>query len=135
MATLLITHYFVTEEMKASLGRSELGGTAPILYVFLARLGCTILDTTYVRSPAEGVRITFSRGGGRPQTLYYFKTNLSGGGNSFLRWCAARGPGLSLIKAASYHDGEGFAGVRNFLLDHSSCPCPGRLRNSVAFIS
>ena len=26
MSTLLITHYFVTEEMKASLGRSELGG-------------------------------------------------------------------------------------------------------------
>jgi hypothetical protein len=120
MNTLLITHYFVTEEMKASLGRSELGGTVPILYVFLARLGCTVLDTTYVRSPAEGVRITFSRGG-RPQTLYYFKTNLSGGNNAFLRWCAARGPGLSLIKAASYlMHGEGFAGVRNFLLEHSS---------------
>lgn len=121
MSTLLITHYFVTDEMKASLGRSNLGGTIPILYVFLARLGCTILDTTYIRSPAEGVKITFSRGGGRPQTLYYFKTNLSGGGNSFLRWCAARGPGLSLIKAASYlMHGEGFAGVRNFLLEHSS---------------
>lgn len=121
MSTLLITHYFVTEEMKASLGRSNLGGTLPILYVFLARLGCTVLDTTHVNSPAEGVRITFSRNGGRPQTLFYFKTDLSGGGNSFLRWCAARGPGLSLIKAASYlMHGEGFAGVRNFLLDHSN---------------
>lgn len=120
MSTLLITHYFVTQEMKADLGRSSLGGTLPILYVFLARLGCTVLDTAHVSSPADGVRITFSRGG-RSQTLYYFRTDLSGGNSSFLRWCAARGPGLSLIKAASYlMHGEGFSGVRNFLLERSS---------------
>jgi hypothetical protein len=120
MSTLLITHYFVTEEMRSNLGRSNLGGTLPILYVFLARLGCTVLDTTHVSSPAEGVKITFTHGG-RPQTLYYFKTDLSGGNSAFLRWCAARGLGLSLIKAASYlMHGEGFAGVRNFLLEHSS---------------
>lgn len=120
MSTLLITHYFVTEEMRAELGRSNLNGTLPILYVFLARLGCTVLDTTYVHSPAEGVRIAFSHNG-RSQTLYYFKTDLSGGNSAFLRWCAARGPGVSLIKAASYlMHGEGFSGVRNFLLEHSS---------------
>jgi hypothetical protein len=120
MSTLLITHYFVTEEMKASLGRSSVSGTVPILYVFLARLGCTVIDTTYIKTPAEGVKITFSRGF-RSQTLYYFKTNLSGGQTPFLKWCAARGPGVSLIKAASYlMHGEGFSGVRNFLLDHSS---------------
>jgi hypothetical protein len=119
MSTLLITHYFVTGEMKANLGRSNLGGTLPILYVFLARLDCTVLGTQHVSSPAEGVRITFSHGG-RPQTLYYFKTDLSGGNSAFLKWCAARGPGLSLIKAASYlMHGEGFSGVRNFLLEHS----------------
>ena len=120
MSTLLVTHYFVTEEMKSELNRANFGGTLPILYVFLARLGCTVLDTTYVHSPAEGVRITFSHGGGS-QTLYYFKTDLSGGNGSFLRWCAARGPGVSLIKAASYlMHGEGFSGVRNFLLEHST---------------
>jgi len=120
MSTLLITHYFVTEEMKSELNRSNLGGTLPILYVFLARLGCSVQDTTYVHSPAEGVRITFSRNG-RSQTLFYFKTDLSGGNSGFLRWCAARGPGVSLIKAASYlMHGEGFSGVRNFLLTHSA---------------
>lgn len=120
MSTLLITHYFVTEEMKSELGRSNLNGTIPILYVFLARLGCSVLDTAYVHSPAEGVRITFSRNG-RSQTLFYFKTDLSGGNSGFLRWCAARGPGVSLIKAASYlMHGEGFSGVRNFLLEHSN---------------
>jgi hypothetical protein len=120
MSTLLITHYFVTQEMKSDVGHCVLGGSLHILYVFLARLGCTVLDTTHVSSPAEGVRITFSHGG-RSQTLYYFKTDLSGGNSGFLRWCAARGPGLSLVKAASYlMHGEGFSGVRNFLLEHSS---------------
>jgi len=120
MSTLLITHYFVTEEMRSELGRGNLGGTLPILYVFLARLGCTVLDTVYVHNPAEGVKITFSHGSGS-QTLYYFKTDLSGGDSAFLRWCAARGPGVSLIKAASYlMHGDGFSGVRNFLLEHSS---------------
>jgi hypothetical protein len=121
MSTLLITHYFVTEEMKSELGRSNLSGTVPIIYVFLARLGCTVLDTTYVHSPAEGVKITFAHNG-RSQTLYYFKTDLSGGGSSFLHWCGGHGVGVSLIKAASYlMHGEGFSGVRNFLLDHSAC--------------
>ena len=121
MSTLLTTHYFVTEEMKSELGRSNLTGTVPIIYVFLARLGCTVLDTAYVHSPAEGVKITFDHNG-RTQTLYYFKTDLSGGNSGFLRWCGGHGIGVSLIKAASYlmHN-EGFSGVRNFLLDHSSC--------------
>jgi len=120
MTTLLVTHYFVTEEMKAELGHSNLTGTVPIIYVFLARLGCTVLDTTYVHSPAEGVKISFSHNG-RTQTVYYFKTDLSGGGSPFLHWCGGYGVGVSLIKAASYlMHGEGFSGVRNFLLDHSS---------------
>lgn len=120
ISTLLTTHYFVTEEMKSELGRGNLTGTVPIIYVFLARLGCTVQDTTYVTSPAEGVRIQFSHNG-NSQTLYYFKTDLSGGNSGFLRWCSGHGVGVSLIKAASYlMHGEGFSGVRNFLLDHSA---------------
>lgn len=120
MHTVLQTHYFITKDMRAELTRPNLGGTLPILYVFLARLNCTVLDTTYVRNPAEGVKITFTTRGGAPQTLYYFKTDLSGGGSPFLKWCATQGPGVSLLKAASYlmHT-EGFSGVRNFLLNNS----------------
>jgi len=110
----------VTKEMKSELGHGSINGTLPIIYVFLARLGCTVLGTTHVGSPAEGVKITFSHNG-RSQTLYYFKTDLSGGGNSFLHWCSSHGSGVSLIKAASYlMHGEGFSGVRNFLLEHSN---------------
>jgi hypothetical protein len=119
MHTILQTHYFITKDMRTDLGRGSLGGTLPILYVFLARRGCTVLDTTYINSPAPGVKITFVSRGPK-QTLYYFKTDLSGGKSGFLSWCAAQGPGLSLLKAASYlMHGEGFAGVRNFLLDRS----------------
>jgi hypothetical protein len=117
MHTILQTHYFITKDMRTDLGR--VGGTLPILYVFLARRGCTVLDTTYIKTPAEGVKITFVHRGPK-QTLYYFKTDLSGGKSPFLSWCAAQGPGLSLLKAASYlMHGEGFAGVRNFLLERS----------------
>src|SRR4051812_6773044 len=119
MHTVLQTHYFITKDMRTDLTRANFGGTLPILYVFLARLNCTVLDTTYVKNPAEGVKINFTRDGNQ-QTLYYFKTDLSGGPSPFLKWCAKQGPGVSLLKAASYlmHT-EGFAGVRNFLLNNS----------------
>ena len=119
MNSILRFQYFITKEMRTDLGRGNISGTLPILYVFLARLGYTIVDVTPVRTPAEGVKISFT-GGEQPQTLYYFKTDLSGGNSAFLRWCAARGPGLSLIKAASFlMHGDGFSGVRNFLLQNS----------------
>jgi hypothetical protein len=121
LSSILRFHYFITKDMRADLSRSRLGGTVPLIYIFLARMGCTVLDTEYVRSPAQGVRIRFKQGGG-VQTVYYFKTDLSNGGGSagFLQWCAAQGPGSSLVKAASYlMHGDGFSNVRSFLLQNS----------------
>jgi hypothetical protein len=122
MSTILRFRYFITKDMRAELGRGHIAGTLPILYVFLARLGYAVLDVAPVKTPAEGVKITFKDPTRQQaQTLYYFKTDLSGGGQSaFLKWCAGRGTGVSLLKAASYlmHT-EGFNGVRNFLLQNS----------------
>lgn len=119
MSSILRFQYFITKDMRTGLGRGNVNGTLPILYVFLARLGYTILDVAPVSTPTGGVKITFTQSG-EPQTLYYFKTDLSGGNSPFLRWCAERGPGLSLLKAASFLlHGEGFSGVRNFLLQNS----------------
>ncbi|MFL6543407.1 MAG: hypothetical protein ACJ8I9_09575 [Chthoniobacterales bacterium] len=120
MDTILKFQYFITKDMRAGLGAGQINGTLPILYVFLARLGYTINEAVHVSTPADGVKITFSGNGTPPQTLYYFRTDLAGGGSKFLGWCAARGPGMSLLKAASYlmHT-EGFSGVRNFLLNNS----------------
>ena len=125
MNSILKFQYFITKDMRAELGRGEVSrggidGTLPILYVFLARLGYTVMQSERVASPAEGVRIKFAEGDRPPQTLYYFKTDLAGGNSNFLRWCAARGPGLSLLKAASFLlHGDGFSGVRNLLLERS----------------
>ena len=119
MKTILNTHYFITKDMRTDLERGGITGTLPILYVFLARRGCNVVETTFLKDPAEGVKITFDGKVAR-QTLYYFKTDLSGGKSKFLSWCAKQGPGVSLLKAASYlMHGEGFSGVRNFLLEHS----------------
>ncbi len=123
LSSILRFQYFITKDMRAELGKGGVSGTLPLLYAFLARMNQTVLETERLTSPAEGVKITFRDALGRQsitQTLYYFKTDLSGGNSAFLRWCAARGKGLSLIKAASYlMHGEGFSGVKNFLLQNS----------------
>ncbi len=123
MKTLLDFHYFITKDMRVDLTRTQINGTLPILLVFLARTGNNVESIEMVNSPETGVKIVFSGGAGHPQTLYYFKTDLSNGGHNagFLKWCAAQGPGLSLVKAASYlmHMNE-FSRVRSFLLENSS---------------
>ncbi len=121
MGTMLSYHYFITKEMRVDLQRDQLGGTLPILYVFLARLGCTIQEVAFVSSPAPGVRISFRGSGGRAQTLFYFKADLANGSAAgFLKWCEKQGPGMSLLKAASYlMHSDGFSQVRRFLLENS----------------
>ena len=46
MNSILRFQYFITKEMRADLGQGNVSGTLPILYVFLARLGYTIVDVT-----------------------------------------------------------------------------------------
>ena len=51
MSNILRFHYFITKDMRADLNRAQLGGTVPLLYIFLARMGCTVLDTTTSPAP------------------------------------------------------------------------------------
>lgn len=140
MGSILSFSFFITKQMKVDLRAGELGGTLPILYVFLARSGKTIREVGPValddrgaayaagenpgKNATRGVRIVFSGQDGQPKTLYYFSTDLSNPGvkvRGFLKFCEALGPGNSLIKSASYllHSGN-FSTVRNFLLAHSA---------------
>ena len=134
--SILNWSFFITKEMKTDLVRTQLSGTLPLLYVFLARTGCTIdsvrtvaLDRTGALSENEqgetpGVQITFTSSAGLSQTVYYFCTDLSDdavkSNPGFLKFCEAQGEGVSLLKAASYlmHEPE-FSRVRSFVLRRS----------------
>jgi len=131
--------FFITRNMRAELSSGELGGTTPILFVFLARAGKTVREASLInldadgneqpdgrgaRSAAHGVKIVFSGSDGRAQTLYYFSTNLaddSVGSSGFLKFSERLAPVDSLVKSASYllHKSN-FTKIREFLLTNSA---------------
>jgi len=140
LESILSFSFFITREMKVDLRSGEIGGTLPILYVFLARSGKTVRDVGLIwlddkggvhtadEPPApnatRGTRITFAADDGAERTLYYFSTDLSNSGvrsSGFLKFCEPLAPGNSLIKSASYllHAGN-FTITRNWLLANSS---------------
>ena len=140
MKASLTTTYFITQEMKVDLQQQQLNGTLPILYVFLARADKTIRAVTFVRLDSAGnehqsapgaggtpgVRIDYTDSAtGREQTVYYFTTDISDGGiganPAFMKFCGHHGIGVSFLKSSSYLMFEdGFARIRNFILDHSN---------------
>jgi hypothetical protein len=152
LSSILNFSFFITRNMKTQLSEGPVYGTLPVLYIFLARTGKTIHEVSVgsldaegnflaanelglkgvgrkiirdsAGSAAKGVKIVFSDGDGRTQTLYYFSTNLADGAvrrSGFLAFCAKLGVADSFIKSASYllHTG-GFNTVRNVLLDQSA---------------
>lgn len=139
--TVLNYSFFITKKMRGELSGGRFGGTLPILYVFLERSGKTIRETTLVALDADGnvkpandpslpenaprgAKITFSTGAdGKPQTLYYFSTDLSNDGvksSSFLKFCDSFGMADSFIKSASYLlHADSFSTIRSYIVDHS----------------
>ena len=129
--------FFITKDMKVDLQAQELNGTLPILYVFLARADKSITDVTFgslngngtfqegKAGGIAGVRIKYIDNPSRnAQTLFYFTTDISDAGirsnPGFLKFCEHFGVGCSLLKSSSYlMFEEGFATVRNFILEHS----------------
>jgi len=139
MSSILNFSFFITKHMKVDLHASQISGTLPVLYVFLARSGKTLKSVTPVTVDDQGVvhaagegpnnavrgaRIIFAGPDGIDKTLYYFSTDLSNPGvraSGFLKFCATQAPGNSLIKSASYllHSGN-FTTTREFLLANSA---------------
>jgi len=136
--TILSFSFFITKQMRTDLHAGQVGGTLPILYVFLARSGKTIRNVNLValddkgaiandnagKNATRGVRIVFAGSDGVEKTLYYFSTDLSNPGvkaSGFLKFCETLAPGNSLIKSASYllHSGN-FSTVRDFILANSA---------------
>jgi hypothetical protein len=134
--SILNFSFFITKKMKTELvADSRLTGTLPLIYVFLERSGCKITDVSFSGLDKDGhfttgkteapcVKIDFIGAAGKPQTVYYFDTDLSDGPidhSGFTKWVASLGPAPGFLKAASYlMHGGGFDGSRKFLLD--DCP-------------
>jgi hypothetical protein len=131
--------FFITRDMRQQLQGGELSGTLPILYVYIARAGKTISEATLinldkdgevhagegeVRGTVPGVKIVFAGKGGPPQTLYYFRTDVSDSGvknSGFLKFSEKFGTGNALLKSASYlMHSSNFAMVRDFVIEHSN---------------
>ena len=142
MKSSLETTYFITKDMKIDLLQQNLNGVLPILYVFIARADKSITTVSFgslngsgafqESAPGKkggsipGVRINYTDNqSGSSQTLYYFTTDISDGGikatPGFLKFCQRLGTGSSFLKSSSYlMFEEGFATIRNFILEHSN---------------
>ena len=116
MSTLLRVHYFITKELRADLSQPQLGGTLPLLFVFLARSGHTIREVVPIK---DGVRIQFTSASGAQKTLFYYRVDLSNAGRNaaFFEFCRGFRDATALLKSASYllHQ-PGFSRCREFLL-------------------
>ncbi len=141
MKSSLNTTYFITKDMKIDLHEQNLNGVLPILYAFIARADKSITNVTFGSlnsggafeearagkkgGSVPGVRIKYADNqSGEPQTIYYFTTDISDGGikaaSGFLKFCQRLGIASSFLKSASYLMFEnGFATIRNFILEHS----------------
>jgi hypothetical protein len=139
LGTLMAYSFFKTKDMRHQLQAGPVQGALPIIYVFLARSGMSVEETSLVtldregnanavdqpriKSATQGVKIAFTNAQGRHQTLYYFSTNLDNDGvktSGFLAFCAKLGSGDALLKSASYLlHGNNFSTVRSFILDTS----------------
>jgi hypothetical protein len=138
MKSSLNTTYFITKDMKVDLHEQNLNGVLPILYAFIARADKSITNVTFgglntngafqegARGGSTGVRVRYTDNqSGDSQTVYYFTTDISDSGvkasPGFLKFCQHLGTGASLLKSSSYLLFEnGFATIRNFILDHSN---------------
>ncbi|RDV05478.1 hypothetical protein [Undibacter mobilis] len=138
MRTLLAVSFFITKDMREDLGGSNLQGTIPIIYIFLARSGMEVRDASLVmiddngevkpddkkgKTSARGVKITFAGLDGRLRTFYYFTTDLANGGvqrGGFLKFAGKLGPADAFHKSASYlmHK-DNFSQIRSFVLSQT----------------
>lgn len=135
LEAVLTFSFFKTKDMKVDLQETELSGTLPVLYLFIAHAGCHIdrAESVWLNEKGEevtekakvpGAKITFHGPSGKPQTVYYFSSDLSDDGikrnPAFLTFCDKHGMGNSFAKAASYlMHMSAFSTVRDFLLSHS----------------
>ena len=140
--------FFITSQM-GGLQSGDLPGALPIILVYAVRSGKTIEDITLIsldhegniqppsngRNATPGVKITVRTGDGPPQTIYYFRTDVSNTGVSnsgFLAFAGKLGQGQAFFKSASYLvHGQRVLHGAGFCARPCSVDRPGRYRRSV----
>jgi hypothetical protein len=129
--TFFEANFFVTKGMGRKVGRTPFNGIAGLLMLFLALSDCTVASATMIavgpdstlvegtaadeaiksqsppRSRVPGVEITFTRDGGKLQTVRYFMLNiedasLAKSSPNFLPYVKSLGRLATVIKSASY---------------------------------
>ncbi len=145
---LLSVDYFISSHMHTGMESKELNGVLPFLLFFMAREKTRILNVEYwfmepdgtiqkvpgfesgKPGPAgaiPGVRIVFESAGSpgnKPQTLYYFRLNLSNRtfrrNSHFITFLQNFGPLITFMKSAAYVMSDPKASIaRQFVLDQS----------------
>lgn len=134
--------FFKTNDMIGDLTRTELRGVLPLLYVFVARSGGTLVEQTRVEITdagelhelgekekcvgIPGVRLRVQRPGHEGvQELLYFKHNVLDSvirtGPGFFTYLGKFAPANTYLKAASFllHRPKEFGLTHDFLLGHS----------------
>jgi hypothetical protein len=142
LKTIIQKSFFRTSDMGRDLQGKGIRGVEPVLYLFLARSGAEVLDSTYFEVSAAGeskdkaagekfgpgvpgVRIRFQFPGKPVQEMSYVRVDLYNPNLAkqpgFLPWARKFGPANSFLKAASFilHDRD-FSITRDFLLSTSA---------------
>lgn len=138
--------FFITSAMSKELGRTEIRGVLPVIYLFLVRNGARIeraeriyldpagnVQPTPPNAPKDGApkngvpgwHLEFTRASGTRHELYYFRQDLTNEAlpskPGLFPFLERLGTVNSFLKAASFilHD-KRFSVTRKYLLEHSA---------------
>jgi hypothetical protein len=108
LGTILQVNFFITKGMEKKLGRESFNSLTGLLLFFLAMSDCEVTGGRRMTvGSTPGVELTFRRGGGKVQTVRYFKVDVSDASLAksspdFLPYLRSQGRIATLIKSASY---------------------------------
>jgi hypothetical protein len=148
LSSVLSLSFFQTNDMRRQLSAGPVFGTLPLLYIFLARAGKTVIEAEAIaldqegnvrevsagrtggeggdtsQDGAPGIRIVFSDKNHSRQSLYYFSGDVSNDGlrtSGLLKFCGKLGQTNAFIKSASYllHR-DRYSDLRTFILKQST---------------
>ena len=132
LSEMLQVNYFFTKSMEKKLGTGSFNSVSGLLVFFLAMSDREVTSTRPVAiGNVPGVEITFTRHGGREQTLRYFMVNvadanLAKSAPDFIPYLESQGRFATMIKSASYllhkegnHESMHFEQIRALILGHS----------------